>query len=112
MNMILHNITRFTIENGDTLEDPLILENGQVRKFDRVLANPPFSQNYSRANMKFPTRFREWCPETGKKAEPNVCSAHAGKPQAKGPHGHYHAPRRAFRGGKEKLIRKSLLTMM
>ena len=41
MNMILHNITRFTIENGDTLEDPLILENGQVRKFDRVLANPP-----------------------------------------------------------------------
>lgn len=41
MNMILHNITRFTIENGDTLEDPLILEKGQVRKFDRVLANPP-----------------------------------------------------------------------
>jgi type I restriction enzyme M protein len=30
MNMILHNITRFTIENGDTLEDPLILENGQA----------------------------------------------------------------------------------
>jgi type I restriction enzyme M protein len=43
MNMILHNITRFTIENGDTLEDPQILENGQVRKFDRVLANLPFS---------------------------------------------------------------------
>ena len=43
MNMILHNITRFTIENGDTLEDPLVLENGQIQKFDRVLANPPFS---------------------------------------------------------------------
>ncbi len=41
MNMILHNISRFTIENGDTLEDPLILKNGQIRKFDRVLANPP-----------------------------------------------------------------------
>ena len=26
MNMILHNITSFTIENGDTLEDPQILE--------------------------------------------------------------------------------------
>ena len=26
MNMILHNITRFTIENGDTLEDPQILQ--------------------------------------------------------------------------------------
>ena len=55
MNMILHNITRFTIENGDTLEDPLILENGAPRKFDRVLANPPFSQNYSRTTLK--TRF-------------------------------------------------------
>ena len=42
MNMILHNITRFTIENGDTLEDPQILQNGQIRRFDRVLANPPF----------------------------------------------------------------------
>ena len=59
----------FTIENGDTLENPLILENGQIRKFDRVLANPPFSQNYSRANVKFNTRFREWCPESGKKAD-------------------------------------------
>jgi type I restriction enzyme M protein len=45
------------------------LENGQIRKFDRVLANPPFSQNYSRATLKFPNRFREWCPETGKKAD-------------------------------------------
>jgi hypothetical protein len=29
----------------------------------------PFSQNYSRATLKFPSRFREWCPETGKKAD-------------------------------------------
>jgi type I restriction enzyme M protein len=75
MNMILHNITRFTIENGDTLEDPLILENGQVRKFDRVLANPPFSQNYSRSTLKFPSRFREWCPETGIFINDNVIEA-------------------------------------
>jgi type I restriction enzyme M protein len=69
MNMILHNITRFTIENADTLENPQILDHSQIRRFDRVLANPPFSQNYSRANMKFTTRFREFCPETGKKAD-------------------------------------------
>ena len=30
MNMILHNITRFTIENGDTIEDPLILDGGSI----------------------------------------------------------------------------------
>lgn len=106
MNMILHNITRFTIENGDTLEDPLILENGQVRKFDRVLANPPFSQNYSRANMKFPTRFREWCPESGKKADLMFVQHMLASLKPRGhmatimPHGVL------FRGGKEKLIRE------
>ena len=106
MNMILHNITRFTIENGDTLEDPLILENGQVRKFDRVLANPPFSQNYSRANMKFPSRFREWCPETGKKADLMFVQHMLASLKTGGhmatimPHGVL------FRGGKEKLIRE------
>ena len=106
MNMILHNITRFTIENGDTLEDPLILENGQVRKFDRVLANPPFSQNYSRATLKFPNRFREWCPETGKKADLMFVQHMLASLKPKGrmatimPHGVL------FRGGKEKLIRE------
>ena len=106
MNMILHNITRFTIENGDTLEDPLILDHGQIRKFDRVLANPPFSQNYSRANMKFPTRFREWCPETGKKADLMFVQHMLSSLKPDGhmatimPHGVL------FRGGKEKLIRE------
>jgi type I restriction enzyme M protein len=106
MNMILHNITRFTIENGDTLEDPQILENGQVRKFDRVLANPPFSQNYSRANMKFLSRFREWCPETGKKADLMFVQHMLASLKPDGhmatimPHGVL------FRGGKEKLIRE------
>lgn len=109
MNMILHNITRFTIENGDTLEDPLILDKGQVRKFDRVLANPPFSQNYSRANMKFPGRFREWCPETGKKADLMFVQHMLASLKTRGlmatimPHGVL------FRGGKEKLIRELFL---
>lgn len=106
MNMILHNITRSTIENGDTLEDPLILDNGQIRKFDRVLANPPFSQNYSRANMKFTSRFREWCPETGKKADLMFVQHMLASLKSNGrmatvmPHGVL------FRGGKEKLIRE------
>ncbi|WP_201024947.1 type I restriction-modification system subunit M [Ferroacidibacillus organovorans] len=109
MNMILHNITRFTIENGDTLEDPLILEKGQIRKFDRVLANPPFSQNYSRANLKFPSRFKEWCPETGKKADLMFVQHMLASLKSDGhmatimPHGVL------FRGGKEKLIREILI---
>jgi type I restriction enzyme M protein len=106
MNMILHNITRATIENGDTLEDPLILDHGSIRKFDRVLANPPFSQNYSRATLKFPSRFREWCPETGKKADLMYVQHMLASLRPDGhmatvmPHGVL------FRGGKEKLIRE------
>jgi type I restriction enzyme M protein len=106
MNMILHNITRCTIENADTLEDPKFLDHGQIRKFDRVLANPPFSQNYSRANVKFPARFREWCPETGKKADLMFVQHMLASLKTDGhmatimPHGVL------FRGGKEKLIRE------
>ncbi|QSI78774.1 type I restriction-modification system subunit M [Niveibacterium microcysteis] len=109
MNMILHNITRFTIENGDTLEDPQILENNQPRKFDRVLANPPFSQNYSRATMTFTSRFREFCPETGKKADLMFVQHMIASLKPDGhmatvmPHGVL------FRGGKEKLIRELLI---
>ena len=109
MNMILHNITRFTIENGDTLEDPQILEDGRIRQFDRVLANPPFSQNYSRASVKFASRFREWCPETGKKADLMFVQHMLASLKPNGrmatvmPHGVL------FRGGKEKLIRELFL---
>ena len=109
MNMILHNITRFTIENGDTLEDPQILENGRIRKFDRVLANPPFSQNYSRASMKFTSRFLEWCPETGKKADLMFVQH---MPASLRPSGHMATimPHGVlFRRGKEKLIREILI---
>lgn len=107
MNMILHNITRFTIENGDTLENPLNLTNdGKIRQFDRVLANPPFSQNYTRSNMLFTNRFREYCPETGKKADLMFVQHMVASLKSNGhmatimPHGVL------FRSGKEKLIRE------
>ena len=109
INMILHNVSRFTIENGDTLENPLILDNGQIRKFDRVLANPPFSQKYSRANLKFATRFWEFCPESSKKADLMFVQHMIASLKPNGhmatvmPHGVL------FRGGKEKLIREALI---
>ena len=70
MNMILHNISDAHIENDDTLENPTFVEAGYIKQFDRVIANPPFSQNYSKAGMKFPQRFHYgFTPETGKKAD-------------------------------------------
>lgn len=70
MNMILHGIRGADIRGEDTIEDPQHREGGELMRFDRVIANPPFSQNYSKSNVHFPERFRYgWAPETGKKAD-------------------------------------------
>lgn len=43
MNMFLHEINDAVIEWGDTLRNPLHLENERLMKFDRIVSNPPFS---------------------------------------------------------------------
>ncbi|UTH14826.1 type I restriction-modification system subunit M [Macrococcus equipercicus] len=50
MNMLLHdvNFNAFTIHNGDTLEEPSIIEE----KFEAVIANPPYSAKWS-ADAKY-----------------------------------------------------------
>ena len=43
MNLFLHGIEDFSIEQGDTLRDPKFRRQGALRAFNVVLANPPFS---------------------------------------------------------------------
>ncbi len=43
MNLFLHGIQDFRIERGDTLADPKFIEGDRLRRFDVVLANPPYS---------------------------------------------------------------------
>lgn len=43
MNLFLHGIEDFQIVNGDTLAAPAFVENGKLKTFDMVLANPPYS---------------------------------------------------------------------
>jgi type I restriction enzyme M protein len=70
MNMILHGIKDANIEQGDTIKEPKHLDKrGELRTFDRVIANPPFSQNYTRKGMQFDGRFHTFMPEGGKKAD-------------------------------------------
>lgn len=70
INMLLHGIRGADILLEDTLLHPMHREAGELERFDRVIANPPFSQNYTRNNMEFPERFRwGWCPTSGKKAD-------------------------------------------
>lgn len=70
MNMLLHGISHADIRQEDTLREPQHLdEKGELRRFDRVVANPPFSQNYIKKDIKHPGRFAVWLPEKGKKAD-------------------------------------------
>lgn len=51
INMFLHGMEAFDIRRGDTLRDPLFVDGDQLKKFDIVLANPPFSlKNWGHEN--------------------------------------------------------------
>ncbi len=111
MNMILHGIADADLRNGDTLTDPQHTEAGELMRFDRVITNPPFSQNYSRdKDMKFQERFSYgWCPESGKKAD-LMFAQHmlavlrpGGMVATVMPHGVL------FRGGEERTIREGII---
>ena len=110
MNLLLHGIPDADIRNGDTLMEPKHIEDGRLMHFDRVIANPPFSQNYSKRGVQFGDRFRfGWCPTTGKKADLMFAQhmlavlKQTGKMAVVMPHGVL------FRGGEEKKIRSKLL---
>lgn len=120
MNMLLHGISHADIRNADTLSDPQHRdEHNELLRFDRVLANPPFSQNYARTKSKddgsgakkkepiaYPGRFHVWMPEKGKKADLMFVQHMLAVLKADGrmatvmPHGVL------FRGGEEREARK------
>jgi type I restriction enzyme M protein len=43
MNMFMHGIEEFDIVRGDTLANPGLIENDELKKFNVILANPPYS---------------------------------------------------------------------
>ena len=70
MNMLLHGIPHADIRQEDTLRRPQHKgKDNELARFDRVLANPPFSQNYLSKDIEYPGRFPVWMPEKGKKAD-------------------------------------------
>jgi len=112
MNMIMHDIKSADIQLGDTLMEPHWQEEGKTRQFDRVIANPPFSLNYTKNDkMELQNRFAYgWAPQSGKKADLMFVQHMIASTKPKGmmitvmPHGVL------FRGGEEKKIRKGILT--
>jgi type I restriction enzyme M protein len=110
MNLLLHGIPDADIRNEDTLAAPQHTEGGELMRFDRVISNPPFSQNYTQDGIPFSERFRYgWCPEGGKKADLMFVQHMISVLRPQGtvatvmPHGVL------FRGGAEREIRKGLL---
>lgn len=111
MNMLFHGIYDSDIVNGDTLMNPLHedkLKLGELRTFDIVIANPPFSQNYTKDGMKKKERFNFWMPNKGKAdfmfVQHMVASLKDdGRMAVVMPHGVL------FRGGDERNFRKSLI---
>jgi type I restriction enzyme M protein len=70
MNMLLHGIRDADLRNDDTLADPEHVRDGELMRFDRVITNPPFSQNYDKSQLEHTERFRYgYTPEGGKKAD-------------------------------------------
>ena len=108
MNMIFHGIKNANIKMGDTLANPLLKENGILTKFDIVVANPPFSQNYKTEGMQHKERFQNWT-STKKQADfmflQHMVSTlnNDGRMAVVMPHGVL------FRGGEEQKVRKRLI---
>ena len=70
MNMLLHGIRDADLRNDDTLASPQHLRGGELMRFDRVITNPPVSQNYDRSALEHTERFEYgYTPESGKKAD-------------------------------------------
>ncbi|WP_058615573.1 type I restriction-modification system subunit M [Tepidimonas taiwanensis] len=120
MNMLLHGISTADLQNEDTLADPRHIENGELKRFDRVLTNPPFSINWGNTEKnadgtpawapKFPERFRFGQVPLGAKKADLMFLQHmiavtrdGGMIATVMPHGVL------FRGGEEKTIRAGII---
>lgn len=110
MNLILHNLQTSHIEFGNVLEEPHNVRGGQLIQFDRVIANPPFAENWTKSRCQRPERFQYGeAPQTGKKADLMFLQHMLASLKTTGrgavvmPHGVL------FRGRKERLIRMALL---
>jgi type I restriction enzyme M protein len=112
MNMFLHEMDNAQIEWGDTLNSPRLLEGDQLRKFDIVVANPPFSLDKWGADHALSDQFQRFHRGVPPKSKGDYAFithmiettyAHTGRVGVIVPHGVL------FRGSSEGKIREALI---
>jgi len=112
MNMFLHGKDSARLEWGDTLNNPLLVENDQLMHFDVVVANPPYSlEKWGAENAEGDKYKRFWRGVPPKNKGDYAFITHmvetakpkTGRVAVVVPHGVL------FRGGAEGKIRKQLL---
>lgn len=60
MNMILHGEIYADIKQGDTINDPQFKEEDQLKTFDYIVANPPFSTKSWLKSAKAEDEYHRW----------------------------------------------------
>jgi type I restriction-modification system DNA methylase subunit len=79
MNMILHGNPTATIWQGNTIADPKLTEGDQLKQFDFVVANPPFSDKRWSTGLeptKYYGRFDGFgMPLTSRATTPTYCTS-------------------------------------
>jgi type I restriction enzyme M protein len=71
MNMVIHAVPSFRVEWGDVLNIPKFVKDGELEKYDRVLANFPFGEDWEasgKENEGF-QRFKYGIPPSSEKAD-------------------------------------------
>ncbi|MBN1118661.1 MAG: type I restriction-modification system subunit M [Bacteroidales bacterium] len=111
MNMFLHGRDGATIEWGDTLNNPKLIETDTLMKFDIVVANPPFSLDKWGAENAESDRFKRFLRGVPPKSKGDYAfilhmietTLPRGRMGVIVPHGVL------FRGSSEGIIRKTLI---
>ncbi len=111
MNMVLHEISDARIEHGDTLEKPQLIDGSSLIKYDKVLANFPFSEDW-KPSGKDKDPFGRFCygqPPADKKADFAFIQHMLASLNDTGQAAIVSGQGTLFRGSKEEEIRKNMI---
>ena len=112
MNFFLHGYDSARIERGNTLTNPLLLENGRLMKFDVVVGNPPFSLDkwgHDVAQNDLHNRFSRGLPPKSKGDYAFILHMIESATEGRGRVGVIVAHGVLFRGSSEGTIRQRLI---